>query len=158
MDAQMPQAGKDVDELVQRAGANLSEREMLQPRVPATQRLSKRFPALAAERSVQPAELRERRQVELPSECGDAEDERAQLLEPRQRLQRWPAVGEQVEIAHLRQLLQQGQVPEIETEGERVYLACSTDHGCCVGVVVARVPEPAVGLDRIDERRWQPGA
>jgi hypothetical protein len=102
--------------------------------------------------------LRERRQVELPPEGGDAEDERTQLREPRHRTERGPAVGAQVEITHFRQLIQQGQVPEVETEGERVYLACSSDHGCCVGVVVARVPEPAVGLDRIDERRWQPGA
>jgi hypothetical protein len=58
-----------------------------------------------------------------------------------------------VEIAHARQLGQQGEVAEVETESARLHLACASDSGRGVGVGVARVPEPAVGLDGLDERR-----
>ena len=33
----------------------------------------------------------------------------------------------------------------------------TADDGRGVGVVVARVPEPAVCLDRFDQRRWKTG-
>ena len=85
------------------------------------------------------------------------EDQRAQLGESGQRLEPRPAVGAQVEVAHLGQLLEQRQVAEVQTKRDRAYFAGPSDDGRGVGVVVARVPEPAVGFDCLDQRRWEVG-
>ena len=70
----MPQAGKVLDELVQRPVPNFREREVLQPRVSTTQRRSKRFPPLP------PSEARSQRSCgnvagRAPADRRDAEDE-----------------------------------------------------------------------------------
>src|SRR2546430_12180001 len=114
----MAQAGEAADHLGQRPSGHFGEREVLEARVTVSERALERLAALPAERSAQPAELRERRQVELPADCGDAEDERTQLREPRNRVEWRSAVGAKVEVAHVGQLLEQGEVTKVETKSD----------------------------------------
>ena len=131
------------------------ERQVLQTRVSAAERFVERFSALAAEGSTEPAELWEAAHVELSAKRGDTEHERTERGETGHRLQAGPAIGAEVEVGELRQLLEQRQVTEVEAQCTCVHLTRLGDHRCGVGVVVACVPEPPVGLDRVDERRRQ---
>ena len=56
-----------------------------------------------------------------------------------------------MEVPHVGQLLEQGEVAEVEAQRDRLHLACSRDHGRRVRVGVTRVPESSVGFDRVDE-------
>ena len=103
----MAQLGEAADELVQPSGTYLGERKVFEPTMAATQRLPEGLTSLAAERGAQPPQLREGLEVELPTERGDVEDERAELLEPGQRVEYGPAVGAENDISHVRQLFEE---------------------------------------------------